>query len=66
MYDFLEAVQNRFDQMYSYGGEVQRSFWQNVGKIVNKKAFAEKSDDVFSTINKTAEAIMNNNYKERK
>lgn len=62
-YNFLDAIQKRFDHIYSYGGDIEKSFWQNVGKIVNKQAFAERGENVFDSVNKTAENIMNNNYK---
>lgn len=59
--NFFEAVDNRFNKIYSYGGEVERSFWQNVGKIVNKQSFAEKNDDIFGEITSKTESILRGN-----
>lgn len=49
--------------MYSYGGDIEKSYWQNVGKIVNKQAFAERQDSVFDNIMSGVEKVMNNEYK---
>lgn len=62
-YDFIDAIQKRFDRMYSYGGDIEKSYWQNVGKIVNKQAFAERQDSVFNNIMSGVEKVMNNEYK---
>lgn len=62
-YSFVDAIQKRFDKVYSYGGDIEKSYWQNVGKIVNKQAFTEKSDNFFNKIQKNCFDIMNNEYK---
>ena len=62
-YDFMDAIQKRFDKIYSYGGDIEKSYWQNVGKIVNKQAFTEKQDSVFDNIMGGVERVMNNEYK---
>lgn len=61
-YDYIQAVEKRFNNIYSLGGETERSFWQNVGKIVNKKSVYESNDNAFDKIQKTALKIMNNEY----
>ena len=43
-YDFFEKIGNRYDRIYSYGGIVDKSFWQNVGKTVNKQEIIEHKD----------------------
>ena len=63
-YDFVNAIQKRYDNIYSFGGEVERSFWQNVGKIVNKKAFVERDENIIDKIYKNVDSIIN--YKERR
>lgn len=63
-YDFVNAIQKRYDNIYSFGGEVERSFWQNVGKIVNKKAFVERDENTIDKIYKNVDSIIN--YKERR
>lgn len=45
-YDFIDAVGNRYDKIYSKGSKLERSFYQNVGKIINKQAFAERPDEI--------------------
>lgn len=62
-YDFADAIQKRYDNIYSFGGEVERSFWQNVGKIVNKKAFVERDENIIDKIYKNVDNIIN--YKEK-
>ena len=54
-YDFYDAVEKRYDLDYSYGGKVERSFWKNVGNIVNKKTVFEKNDTMFSKIIKAGD-----------
>jgi hypothetical protein len=49
-YDFIAAVEKRYNNMLSLGGDTEKSYWQNVGKIVNKKEFAEMEDGAFSKI----------------
>lgn len=49
-YDFIAAVEKRYSNMLSLGGDTEKSYWQNVGKIVNKKEFAEMEDGAFSKI----------------
>lgn len=49
-YDFIDAVEKRYSNMLSLGGDTEKSYWQNVGKIVNKKEFAEMEDSAFSKI----------------
>lgn len=56
--EFYDNLQKRYDNLYSRGGEVERSFWQNVGKIVNKKAVYETPSEVFETILKETERIL--------
>lgn len=63
-YDFVNAIQKKYDNIYSFGGEVERSFWQNVGKIVNKKAFVERDENTIDKIYKNVDSIIN--YKERR
>lgn len=63
-YDFVNAIQKKYDNIYSFGGEVERSFWQNVGKIVNKKAFAERDENTIDKIYKNVDSIIN--YKEKR
>lgn len=65
-YDFIDAVEKRFNNLYSYGGEVERSFNQNVGKIVNKQAVYETPENIFDTIMNNTEDIMNGRYKPKK
>lgn len=62
-YDFIEAVEKRYNNIMSLGGETEKSYWQNVGKIVNKKEFLEKQDSVFDTIMKNTNRIV---YGEKK
>lgn len=50
MYDFIEQIEKRFDNMYSYGGKTERSFFQNVGKIVNKTLFDRDVGETFDKI----------------
>lgn len=57
-YDFVAAVEKRFNNILSLGGTVEKSFWQNVGKIVNKKEFAEMENATYSKILKTADNIL--------
>lgn len=59
MEDFIEKVEKRYNNMYSHGEEVERSFWQNVGKIVNKQAFTEKQDNIFVKVLKNTDKIIN-------
>ena len=42
-YDFFQELDKRYERLYSYGGKVETSFWQNVGKIVNKKESIERN-----------------------
>jgi hypothetical protein len=49
-YDFISAVEKRYNNILSLGGEKERSFWQNVGKIVNKQAYTQKQDEIFKKI----------------
>lgn len=49
---FYENIDARFMSVYSRGGSMERSFWNNVGKIVNKKAIFERSDEVYKKIDK--------------
>lgn len=57
-YDFIKAVDKRYNNILSLGGEVEKSFWQNVGKIVNKKEFAEKQEDTYGKIMKNTNKIL--------
>ena len=56
-YDYLQAVEKRFNNFYSYGGTVEKSFWQNVGKIVNKKEQIEQTN-MFDEMRKKADKIV--------
>lgn len=62
-YDFIDAVEKRFDNIYSYGGKAERSFFQNVGKIVNKEAPYEIPHKTVDNIFKNTEDIMNGEYR---
>lgn len=53
MYDFYDAVERKYNIDYSYGGEVERSFWKRVGNIVNKKAIFNQEQKVFDKILKS-------------
>lgn len=57
-YDYLQAVEKRYNNILSLGGEVEKSFWQNVGKIVNKKEFAEMEDNIYSKIQNNVNKIL--------
>lgn len=50
MYDFYDAVEKHYVINYSNGSETERSFWQNVGKIVNKKEIFEQKNSMFEKI----------------
>ena len=50
MYDFYDAVEKHYMIDYSSGGEKERSFWQNVGKIVDKKEIFEQKNSMFEKI----------------
>lgn len=57
-YDFIDSIEKRYNNIMSLGGETERSYWQNVGKIVNKKEFTEKQDNVFDKILKNTNKIV--------
>ena len=57
-YDFIAAVEKRYSNMLSLGGAVEKSFWQNVGKIANKKEFAEMEDSVYTKMMNNINKIM--------
>jgi hypothetical protein len=63
-YDYLQAVEKRYNRMYSYGGIVEKSFWQNVGKIVNKKEKLEQTK-MFDEMLKTADKIIKGGMDDR-
>lgn len=65
-YDYLDAVEKRYNNIYSLGGETERSFWQNVGKIVNKKSIYDSNDNAFNKIQDTALKIMSLGYEGEK
>ena len=63
-YDYLQAVEKRFNNLYSYGGIVEKSFWQNVGKIVNKKETIERTK-MFDEMLKTADRMIKGGMDDR-
>lgn len=63
-YDYLQAVEKRFNNFYSYGGIVEKSFWQNVGKIVNKKETIEQTK-MFDEMLKTADRMIKGEMDDR-
>jgi hypothetical protein len=56
-YDPLQSVERRYNRMYSYGGLIEKSFWQNVGKIVNKTEIIDHND-MFDKIFGKADAVI--------
>lgn len=58
MRDFFGDIDKRYNDIYSYGGKVERSFWKNVGDIVNRRSFFEIPDKGYSEILKRTEKIM--------
>ena len=53
MYDFYDAVEKHYNINYSYGGKVERSFWKNVGDIINKKEIFEQKNSIFEKVLKS-------------
>lgn len=66
MYDFYEKVNKRYNNMYSTIGPVERSFWKNVGNIVNKKAIFEQNKTAYNEIMGNTEKIMRGIYDSKK
>lgn len=58
MYDFFGNIDKRYNDIYSYGGKVERSFWKSVGDIVNRRSFFEMPDRSYSEVLKRTEKIM--------
>lgn len=48
--DFYDKIEKEYNLDLSYGGKVERSFWKNVGNIVNKRAIFEQNQTVFTKI----------------
>lgn len=46
IFDFIDSLEKRYDNIYSLGTKAERGFYQNVGKVVNKEAFATRPDDI--------------------
>lgn len=57
-YDYINAIGDRYDRIYSYGSVGERSFYQNVGKIINKQAFTERPDDIVEKVFYNIEKVM--------
>ena len=57
-YSYYDRVEKAYNNLYSYGGKTERSFFQNVGKIINKQAFTERPDEVANKFYATVEDIM--------
>ena len=64
-YDYIQAVEKRYNNIYSYGGKVERSFFQNVGKIINKQAFTERPDEFVNKFYATVEDVMTGERKKK-
>ncbi len=60
----LQEIDKRYNRIYSYGGIVEKSFWQNVGKIVNKKETIEQTK-MFDEMLKTADKMMKGGINDR-
>lgn len=58
MHDFFDNIDRRYNDIYSYGGKVERSFWKNVGDIVNRRSFFEMPDKSYSEVLKKTERII--------
>ena len=63
-YDPLQAVEKRYNRMYSYGGIVEKSFWQNVGKTVNKTEIITHND-MFDKIFGKADEVLRGKKNDR-
>ena len=63
-YDYLQAVEKRFNNFYSYGGIVEKSFCHFVGKIVNKKEAIEQTK-MFDEMLKTADRMIKGGMDDR-
>lgn len=57
-YDVIDAIGDRYDKIYSQGTEMDRSFYQNVGKIVNKQAFSERPDEIANQVFEKVDKII--------
>ena len=56
--DFYENVEKRYNKIYSSTGPVERSFWKNVGDIVNKKSIQEQPQTIFEKVLESANKII--------
>jgi hypothetical protein len=52
--DFLDKIEDLYYKMYSHGGEIQKSFDNKTGRIINynfdKKMLTKKADDIYKKI----------------
>lgn len=62
MEDCIDNIQKRYDNLFSLGGEVERSYYQKIGKIVNKESVYEVQDSIFDKINKKADNFLEGDF----
>jgi hypothetical protein len=48
--DPIEKLEDRILKLYSNGGKIERSFYNNIGKIYNKKAIFFRGTNSFDEV----------------
>jgi prophage maintenance system killer protein len=65
--DFLKKIEELYYRMYSHGGEIQKSFDNKTGRIMNynfdNKMLTKKADDMYAKA--SLKFIQGENYDDR-
>ena len=66
MKDKVQEMENDYLKMFTYGGKLQNSFWQNVGKTAFPQAVYFKGMKAYDEMMKRTEDILNGRGKSDK